>query len=349
MLFNGKNIFDMAPDERAAAGLFLAFQYPLEIPGVATMTFLRTALNAQRKKRGEAELSTPEFIKRVRETAGKLNIDQDMLRRAVNVGFSGGEKKRNEILQMALLEPRLAVLDETNSGLDIDALQDRRRRRQPLAIAAARRSSSSPTISGCSSYIVPDIVHVLSAGRIVKTGGKELALELEARGYAEYQEEAAGVNAGVTTIKTAAETELAQVYARARGSLPGDDAVAAQREAAFGVFAKEGLPHRRVEDWKYTDLRALMREAKPLAPPPDAAAKALAKSAGARCSATSRRAASSLSTAPSSRNCPIWQVWKTASPSARWPRRCPATIPCSRSISASWRRQPTSPSRSIPR
>ena len=121
--FDGKNIFDMAPDERAAAGLFLAFQYPLEIPGVATMTFLRTALNAQRKKRGEAELSTPEFIKRVRETSGKLGIEQDMLRRAVNVGFSGGEKKRNEILQMALLEPRLAVLDETDSGLDIDALK----------------------------------------------------------------------------------------------------------------------------------------------------------------------------------------------------------------------------------
>ena len=123
VLFDGKNIFDMQPDERAAAGLFLAFQYPLEIPGVATMTFLRTALNAQRKKRGDAELSTPQFIKKVRDVAGTLGIDQDMLRRAVNVGFSGGEKKRNEILQMALLEPRLAVLDETDSGLDIDALK----------------------------------------------------------------------------------------------------------------------------------------------------------------------------------------------------------------------------------
>ena len=187
--FNGKNIFDMTPDQRAAAGLFLAFQYPLEIPGVATMTFLRTALNAQRKKRGEAELSTPEFIKRVRETAGKLNIDQDMLRRAVNVGFSGGEKKRNEILQMALLEPRLAVLDETDSGLDIDALK---------IVADGVNRLRSPQRSfvvithyqRLLSYIVPDIVHVLSAGRIVKTGGKELALELEARGYAEYQEEA---------------------------------------------------------------------------------------------------------------------------------------------------------------
>jgi Fe-S cluster assembly ATP-binding protein len=188
--FNGKNIFEMQPDERAAAGLFLAFQYPLEIPGVATMTFLRTALNAQRKKRGEAELSTPEFIKRVRETAGKLNIDQDMLRRAVNVGFSGGEKKRNEILQMALLEPRLAVLDETDSGLDIDALrivsegvnQLRAKQRAFVVITHYQRLLD---------YIVPDVVHVLSRGRIVKTGGKELALELEARGYAEYQQEAA--------------------------------------------------------------------------------------------------------------------------------------------------------------
>jgi Fe-S cluster assembly ATP-binding protein len=186
--FNGKDLFEMAPDERAAAGMFLAFQYPLEIPGVATMTFLRTALNAQRKKRGEAELSTPEFIKKVRETAGKLNIDQDMLRRAVNVGFSGGEKKRNEILQMALLEPRLAVLDETDSGLDIDALK---------VVSNGVNRLRSPKTSfivithyqRLLDYIVPDVVHVLSHGRIVKTGGKDLALELEARGYAEYQEE----------------------------------------------------------------------------------------------------------------------------------------------------------------
>ena len=187
--FNGKSLFEMAPDERAAAGLFLAFQYPLEIPGVATMTFLRTALNAQRRKRGDTELSTPEFIKRVREVAGKLGIEQDMLRRAVNVGFSGGEKKRNEVLQMALLEPRLAVLDETDSGLDIDALKivadGVNRLRSPgrafVVITHYQRLLN---------YIVPDVVHVLSKGRIVKTGGKELALELEARGYAEYQEEA---------------------------------------------------------------------------------------------------------------------------------------------------------------
>src|SRR5271167_4082698 len=190
VLFDGKNIFDMAPDERAAAGLFLAFQYPLEIPGVATMTFLRTALNAQRKTRGEAELSTPEFLKRVREMSGKLSIDQDMLRRPVNVGFSGGEKKRNEILQMALLEPVLAVLDETDSGLDIDALkvvaEGVNRLRSPgramIVITHYQRLLD---------YIVPDIVHVLSKGRIVRTGGKELAHELEANGYAQYQDEAA--------------------------------------------------------------------------------------------------------------------------------------------------------------
>jgi Fe-S cluster assembly ATP-binding protein len=190
VLFEGRNIFDMKPDERAAAGLFLAFQYPLEIPGVVTMTFLRTALNAQRKKRGEAELTTPEFLKRVREVAKKLGIEQEMLRRAVNVGFSGGEKKRNEILQMALLEPRLAVLDETDSGLDIDALKVvsegvnhlRSPQRGFVVITHYQRLLN---------YIVPDVVHVLSRGRIVKTGGKELALELEARGYAEYQQEAA--------------------------------------------------------------------------------------------------------------------------------------------------------------
>ena len=190
VLFDGTNILELEPDERAARGLFLAFQYPLEIPGVATMTFLRTALNAQRKKRGQAELTTPEFLKRVREVAGRLGIDQDMLRRGVNVGFSGGEKKRNEILQMALLEPRLCVLDETDSGLDIDALKivadGVNRLRAPerafLVITHYQRLLN---------YIVPDVVHVLSRGRIVRTGGKELALELEAKGYAQYQEEMA--------------------------------------------------------------------------------------------------------------------------------------------------------------
>jgi len=188
VLFKGEDMFDMEPDERAAAGLFLAFQYPIEIPGVATMTFLRTALNAQRKQRGEAELSTPDFLKRVREVAKKLSIDPDMLRRGVNVGFSGGEKKRNEILQMALLEPKLAVLDETDSGLDIDAL-----RIVSEGVNQLRSPSTSFVVithyQRLLNYIVPDVVHVLSRGRIVRTGGKELALELEARGYTEYQAE----------------------------------------------------------------------------------------------------------------------------------------------------------------
>jgi len=154
------------------------------------MNFLRTALNAQRKKRGEAELTTPEFMKRVRERAAKLSIDAEMLRRPVNVGFSGGEKKRNEILQMALLEPKLAVLDETDSGLDIDALR---------VVADGVNSLRAPNrgmivithYQRLLNHIVPDIVHVLSRGRIVRTGGKELALELEASGYAQYQDEAA--------------------------------------------------------------------------------------------------------------------------------------------------------------
>jgi Fe-S cluster assembly ATP-binding protein len=190
VLFEGEHMLAMEPDERAAKGLFLAFQYPLEIPGVTSMTFLRTAINAQRKKRGEAELSTPEFMKRVREVAARLEIDPEMLRRAVNVGFSGGEKKRNEILQMALLEPRLCVLDETDSGLDIDALKIvadgvnrlRSPKRATVVITHYQRLLN---------YIVPDVVHVLSKGRIVKTGGKDLALELEARGYAQFQTEAA--------------------------------------------------------------------------------------------------------------------------------------------------------------
>jgi Fe-S cluster assembly ATP-binding protein len=190
VLLEDENLLDMEPDERAAKGVFLAFQYPLEIPGVATMTFLRTALNAQRKQRGEVELSTPEFMKRVREVTGALGISQEMLRRPVNVGFSGGEKKRNEILQMALLQPRLCVLDETDSGLDIDALK---------VVAAGVNSLRSPERSmvvithyqRLLNYIVPDVVHVLSRGRVARTGGKELALELEANGYAQYQDEAA--------------------------------------------------------------------------------------------------------------------------------------------------------------
>jgi Fe-S cluster assembly ATP-binding protein len=187
VLFEGEDVLALKPHERAAKGIFLAFQYPLEIPGVATFNFLKTALNAQRKYRGEPELLMPDFIKRVREVAGKLGIEQEMLRRPVNVGFSGGEKKRNEVMQMALLAPRLCVLDETDSGLDIDALK---------IVAEGVNHLRSPErafivithYQRLLNYIVPDVVHVLARGRILRTGGKEIALELEAEGYAQYQE-----------------------------------------------------------------------------------------------------------------------------------------------------------------
>ncbi len=183
ILWNGESLIEMAPDERAAAGVFLAFQYPMEIPGVAGLTFLRTATNAVRKKRGQDELTTPEFMKVVRGKAAALNIDFEMLKRPVNVGFSGGEKKRSEILQMAMLEPSLCVLDETDSGLDIDALKIvsdgvnalRSPERSMLVITHYQRLLD---------YIVPDKVHVLARGRIQTTGDKDLAKELEKSGYA---------------------------------------------------------------------------------------------------------------------------------------------------------------------
>jgi len=188
--YNGKDVLAMEPNERAALGLFLAFQYPIEIPGVQTMQFLRVALNAQRKARSEKELAIPEFMRFVKDRAAKLNISQDMLKRPVNVGFSGGEKKRAEILQMAVLEPSLCILDETDSGLDIDALK---------VVAEGVNALRSPEramivithYQRLLDHIVPDVVHVLSGGRIVKTGGKELALELEKNGYADYAEKAA--------------------------------------------------------------------------------------------------------------------------------------------------------------
>ena len=194
ILFRGEDLLEMAPDVRAAKGVFLAFQYPVEIPGVATMTFLRTALNAQRKARGESEYSTPDFLKKVREVAKSLNIPQDMLRRGVNVGFSGGEKKRNEILQMALLEPRLAVLDETDSGLDIDALKivaggvNRFRAQEGKGVLLITHYTRILR------YIEPDYVHVFVAGRIAEQGGPELAEQLEAEGYDTYVK--AAVTAG---------------------------------------------------------------------------------------------------------------------------------------------------------
>jgi len=190
VLLDGEDLLELEPEERAAKGVFLALQYPVEIPGVANMTFLKAALASQRKSRGEAELSTVEFMKRVRASADKLGISQEMLKRAVNVGFSGGEKKRNEILQMAVLDPKLCVLDETDSGLDIDAL-----RIVADGVNALRGPGRSMLVithyQRLLDYIVPDKVHVLAKGRIVKSGGRELALELEARGYAEYLGEAA--------------------------------------------------------------------------------------------------------------------------------------------------------------
>ena len=190
IFYKGEDLLALEPDQRAAKGVFLAFQYPVEIPGVATMQFLKVALNAQRKARGEKELTTPEFMKIVKSKAAKLDISQDMLKRAVNVGFSGGEKKRAEILQMAVLEPALCILDETDSGLDIDAL-----RIVADGVNALRSPDRAMIVithyQRLLNYIVPDFVHVLSGGRIVKSGGKELALELEARGYAEFAREAA--------------------------------------------------------------------------------------------------------------------------------------------------------------
>jgi len=190
ILFKGEDLLEMEPDERAAKGVFLAFQYPVEIPGVATMTFLRTALNAQRKARGESEFSTPDFLKKVKEVSARLSIPQDMLRRGVNVGFSGGEKKRNEVLQMALFEPSLCILDEMDSGLDIDAL-----RIAADGVNALRSKGRSMIVithyQRLLNYIIPDVVHVMSKGRVVKTGGKDLALELEKSGYAQFEDKAA--------------------------------------------------------------------------------------------------------------------------------------------------------------
>jgi Fe-S cluster assembly ATP-binding protein len=187
---DGEDLLGLEPYERAARGVFLAFQYPVEIPGVANMTFLKAALNAQRKARGEGEISTPDFMRLVKEKAAMLKIAPEMLKRPVNVGFSGGEKKRNEILQMAILQPKLAILDETDSGLDIDALK---------IVSEGVNALRSPDrafivithYQRLLDHIKPDIVHVLADGRIVKTGGPELALELEANGYAGLVEEEA--------------------------------------------------------------------------------------------------------------------------------------------------------------
>jgi len=188
--YKGKDLTELSIEERASAGIFLAFQYPIEIPGVTTMTFLKTAVNAQRKARGEEELDAVRFLKLVREKAKQLNVRDEMLKRPLNVGFSGGEKKRAEMLQMSLLEPSLAILDETDSGLDIDALK---------VVSEGVNALRAPTRSmiiithyqRLLNYIVPDFVHVLANGRIVRSGGKELAAELEETGYANITESAA--------------------------------------------------------------------------------------------------------------------------------------------------------------
>ncbi|RWK43948.1 Fe-S cluster assembly ATPase SufC [Mesorhizobium sp.] len=183
ILYNGQSILEMDPAERATSGIFLAFQYPMEIPGVATMEFLKVALNEQRKARGEEPLKIPEFLKRVKDAAALLDMDMAMLKRPLNVGFSGGEKKRAEILQMKLLEPKLCVLDETDSGLDIDALKI-----VSEGVNALRAPDRAIVIithyQRLLQYIVPDSVHVLYRGQVVKSGDKSLALDLEANGYA---------------------------------------------------------------------------------------------------------------------------------------------------------------------
>ncbi|MEL6915036.1 MAG: Fe-S cluster assembly ATPase SufC [Pseudomonadota bacterium] len=186
---DGADLLDLEPEERAAAGLFLAFQYPVEIPGVGNMTFLRTAVNAQRKARGEAELSAGEFLKVIREKAKALKIDAEMLKRPVNVGFSGGEKKRNEILQMAMLEPKMCVLDETDSGLDVDAMK-----LVAQGVNALRDAGRTFLVithyQRLLDHIKPDVVHIMADGKMVKRGGPELALEVENNGYANLLEEA---------------------------------------------------------------------------------------------------------------------------------------------------------------
>jgi Fe-S cluster assembly ATP-binding protein len=179
----GADLLEMEPEERAAAGLFLAFQYPVEIPGVGNMTFLRTAVNAQRRARGEEEMSSGEFLKLVRAKAATLQIDAEMLKRPVNTGFSGGEKKRNEILQMAMLEPKMCILDETDSGLDVDAMKLVADGVNALR-SAGRGFLVITHYQRLLDHIHPDVVHIMAGGRIVKTGGPELALEVETQGYA---------------------------------------------------------------------------------------------------------------------------------------------------------------------
>ena len=242
--FGGRDLLELEPEERAAAGVFLAFQYPVEIPGVNNTYFLRSALNAQRKARGESELDSMQFLKLVREKLAVLHLKDELLHRGVNEGFSGGEKKRNEIFQLAVLEPKLAILDETDSGLDIDALRN---------VAEGVNALRSPDraflvithYQRLLDYIKPDVVHVLADGRIVESGGPELALELEAaRLFVGRRSQGAG-GCGLMS---------ALLESLARG-FEGDDA----RRATLDAALRDGLPKPRSEAWKYTSLRALER------------------------------------------------------------------------------------------
>jgi Fe-S cluster assembly ATP-binding protein len=233
---DGAELLEMEPEERAAAGLFLAFQYPVEIPGVGNMTFLRTAVNAQRKARGEPEMSAAEFLKVVREKAKTLKIDADMLKRPVNVGFSGGEKKRNEILQMAMLEPRMCILDETDSGLDVDAMK-----LVSEGVNALRDAGRSFLVithyQRLLDHIKPDVVHIMADGRIIKSGGPELALEVEHNGYADLLAEVgADAGAGQGTGRDAG--------AAVAGMAPpgGGGWLGAARAAALARLQAMGLP-----------------------------------------------------------------------------------------------------------
>ena len=263
--FKGEDLLEMATDERAAAGVFLAFQYPIEIPGVATMTFLKAALNAQRKKRGLDELSTPDFIRKVREVSERLNVTQEMLRRPLNVGFSGGEKKRNEIMQMALLEPTLCVMDETDSGLDIDALR---------VVADGVNALRSPERGDARHHPLPAAPQLHRAGFRARAVGRAGSSAPAARSWRWNWRRTATPNSPARRPEPHHDRRTAHHPHQGRGGassthfaarstrLPGGARVRARaRRRRSTLFRRAGLPHRRVEEWKYTDLRALMRKA----------------------------------------------------------------------------------------
>ena len=273
MTYEGKDLLDMDPDERAREGVFMAFQYPVEIAGVNNAYFLKAALNAKRKHHGQPELDAMEFMQLIKEKSKLLDIDQSMLSRAVNEGFSGGEKKRNEIFQMALLEPTLAILDETDSGLDIDALK---------LVADGVNAMRSPEraiivvthYQRLLDYIVPDFVHVLSDGRIVKSGGKELALELEKKGYGWID---ARSGRSVTTMTQVAE-KLQPWLARSSAGRRAAALAAGPARPRRRRFAALGFPTVRDEEWRFTNVAPIAatdsRRRRPIAGAAETAATA---------------------------------------------------------------------------